>query len=1222
MSQVVGELKARWAAFKDTIIWKAIVQQRGWVAAYMFVGLMLGGSVLGVIDTLRKIFDNAIVDRKVPLDPLVGLLVFYAVSQSGWGLATRMVGSRLAYQLEYSVRSWLYQRLQAIDPRSLDGLATGQMMTRAMTDLGFLMAIILVLPAVAPLLIFGMAILVIMLIWSWPLTLLTLGALPVNYFIVRRIVRRLWGLSWVALNRRAEVSVAIDEPVRGVRVVKTFGREEFERGRVRAAATGAFAVAMTRVRLLAKYGIPLKSTPIVFSAGLVFLGGRIAAGGHLTVGRFVIFLGLSLVFTVTAASFDEIVSAWQFAKTGAGRIFEMVALARPESSEPGAELAPPSTGLVLSDVGLAVPGAPRLSGVSVTVGHGELVAVTGPPGSGTSAVARLAAGELEPAEGAVLLDGTLVGAVDRRLLRQEVRLLLEDPFLFGRSVRENLLMGAPPGHPDVGEDQLHAALWAAGADEVVAELPGGLEETLGDRGMTLSGGQRQRLALARALVVPPRMLVLDEALSAVNPSFEVDILRRVREHAPGTGILCISRRDGPLMLADRIVELPDATSPSVATAPDPLAVLFSAPRGDLAAAVSELPPDLERPPVSEEAGTASDAAPTVMRTLEPLLGKVVQATLALFVVTLVLILPEALLKFAVDGVRHHSHHASDWVAVSFIPIAAGLAVANYFLRIFIVRVNESVLYVLRRRTFQRLSRLGIDYYDRNLPGEVASRVVYDLDRVAEFVDNGVYRVSTMLALLFVTLAVVFVWSRPVFFTVLPFVPVMLVLTAVQVPIADRAYRRARDTLGAVIARLHEDYSGRYVIAGYGGEQRASDDFMAIAWELRQARRWSTSVTNVYLSVIELGTGLVLAAVVARAGHLALAGALSVGSMVALHVLVRAALEPIPALSDVLQNYLVARASFRTLADPFRAPILPVERPTARPCVELAGAVDVDGINFAYPGTGRRVLHDISLSVAAGEVLAVVGPTGAGKSSVAKLLARVYDPDEGAVRVDGTDVRDLELTSYRRRLGVVPQDAFCFRGTVASNVAFGRPEATTEQVAEAVRAVGGDDALGTLPQGLDSVVEEEGRNLTPVQRQLVALARAWLVEPDVLVLDEATSNLSPALEAEVLDAVTSLGRTTIVITHRLSVAARADRVVVIEGGRIVEVGEHARLLEAGGRYSHLWVHGADGALAGVGAAGRGAAANGRRRRRPTVDGASSVVRSGQPPRQVRRPTRRS
>jgi len=289
-------------------------------------------------------------------------------------------------------------------------------------------------------------------------------------------------------------------------------------------------------------------------------------------------------------------------------------------------------------------------------------------------------------------------------------------------------------------------------------------------------------------------------------------------------------------------------------------------------------------------------------------------------------------------------------------------------------------------------------------------------------------------------------------------------------------------------------------------------------------------------------------------------------------------------------------------------------------VELSGAVELDEVDFAYPGTGREVLHGVSLAVAAGEVVAVVGPTGAGKTSVAKLLARVYDPDAGSVSVDGTDVRDLELTSYRRRLGVVPQDAFCFRGTVASNIAFGRPEATREQVEDAVRSVGGGDALRTLPQGLDSPVEEEGRNLTPVQRQLVALARAWLVGPDVLVLDEATSNLSPAREAEVLDAVTSLGRTTIVMTHRLSVAARADRVVVIEGGRVVEVGEHDHLLEAGGRYSHLWVHGADGALAGQGAAGRGtgARAGGRRRRPAAVAGANgAVARSSRAPRPARR-----
>jgi ATP-binding cassette subfamily B protein len=216
-----------------------------------------------------------------------------------------------------------------------------------------------------------------------------------------------------------------------------------------------------------------------------------------------------------------------------------------------------------------------------------------------------------------------------------------------------------------------------------------------------------------------------------------------------------------------------------------------------------------------------------------------------------------------------------------------------------------------------------------------------------------------------------------------------------------------------------------------------------------------------------------------------------------------------------------------------------------------------------------VVHDLSFSVEPGRVVAVVGYTGAGKSSVAKLLGRIYDPDGGRVVVDGFDLRDLDLTSYRRRLGIVPQDAFLFRGTVRSNIAYGRPSATLEEVRGAAEGVGALDTLLELEGRFGATVEEEGRNLTAAERQLIALARMWLVEPDILVLDEATASLDSATEARVLDAVCGLGRTTLLITHRLAVAERADEVVMIADGRLVERGTHAGLLSAGGEYASLW-----------------------------------------------------
>ena len=313
-------------------------------------------------------------------------------------------------------------------------------------------------------------------------------------------------------------------------------------------------------------------------------------------------------------------------------------------------------------------------------------------------------------------------------------------------------------------------------------------------------------------------------------------------------------------------------------------------------------------------------------------------------------------------------------------------------------------------------------------------------------------------------------------------------------------------------------------------------------------------------------------------HQAINDAATIGSVVFLQLLLTQALAPVPALSGILQTYLNARASLGELGQPFAAPINPVERPDARPCPELRGELELRGVNFCYPGTDKSVLRDVDLHIAVGEVVALVGPTGAGKSTLAKVIARLYDPDTGTASVDGIDLREIDLRSYRARLGVVPQDAFCFSGTVAGNITYGRPDASPDAVAKAIEDCGGAALLTMIPDGLETEVTEEGANLPPLARQWIALARMWLVEPDVLVLDEATSGLPADDEQRVMDALRQTGRTSVVVTHRLEVARRADRIAVVNNGVISEHGTHAELLAAGGLYTAMCAHGkeADGA----------------------------------------------
>lgn len=1176
--------------FRRSVLWWLLWhRQKRWLIASLVLSFLATGISIIVAQITATIFDKAIEARTEDLDRLVIGLVLFAALDFIVLWVNLQVSARLEYQIEFDLRNRLYHQLQRAAPRDLDAVATGQMVTRSLSDLELLQLLLQVIP----LLVAGVPILLGYAVYlsfvNVPLTLLVVSLFAINGYLVNRIRPRLWGLAFLGLNQRAEVTTAIDEPVRGIRVVKAFGAEARERARVKEAAAKAYEFVLTRVRLEARFDLLLRAAPVIVRAGLLLFGARLVVGGSISLGKFVIFYTFLVEGTYIAQYLDELVSLWQLAKTGAGRITQLLAVAPGEVDRGFTPLPEGSTGLELHRVGVGFGETTALADLDLSVRPGAMTVLTGGPGSGKSTVAALAAGLLSASEGDVRLDGVDVRSIDPVDMHKAVHLVSEEPFLFARSVRENLTIGALAGamdpHVRIDDDVLRAALAAAGAAEVVDELPGGLDEPLGDRGMTLSGGQRQRLALARALVAPPRVLVLDDALSAVNPAREVEILRSIRAHAPDTAILCITRRPGPKTLADDVVELPPAGShPRSVAAPGEVEAPEVAVFAELAKAAPYDPRLLsiiqsihlsgDVPEFPEEAATRADEAPALGNMLRPQRKRIVQAVASLLLLTTVGLTPEFVFGEAADYVREGNTDATDKLALGLFLVAFVVGAGNYLFRITSAKVNQGVLYGLRRRVFERLSHLGVEYYDRELPGQVSAKVVHDIDRISRFLgtgfgEPGMYQLASNIALFLGSMAIITFLSAEVALVILPFALIVLLATWGQIGVADRAFAASRLRLGDVVSRLQEDFAGRYVIKAFGAERRALLDFETSARGLRSARRWAATVSNSYVAVIQLMLALAAAAIYWRAGSLALAGAVTVGTVVSLRLYLDSALRPIRLLGRLWQEYVQSRVSFRQLAQPFAVPVLPALAGDAVHCPTLSGALAFEHVSFTYPGTVRPVLHDLTFSVDAGRVVAVVGYTGAGKSSVAKLLGRIYDPTAGRVVLDGMDLRSLDLTSYRRRLGIVPQDAFLFRGTVQSNIAYGRPDATLDEVRAAAEGVGALATLLELEGRFGATVEEEGRNLTAAERQLIALARMWLVEPDILVLDEATASLDAETEARVLDAVCGLGRTTILITHRLAVAERADEVVVIDAGRLVERGRHADLLAAGGAYSSLW-----------------------------------------------------
>ena len=1152
------------SAARRSIVWKLLARQRGPVRALVLLLVLHSIVTLQIVSAVVDMVDNGIVDQAAPIGPYVTHIAKLALLGFVVGFASRQLSARIGYQLEYDLRAWLYTRVQWADLRISAQMATGQLVTRSMTDLKMVQRIVQFLPSIVTLAPATIALLLYLAYLSPPLALIASLALPLNLWLLSKFRVRLWGLSWAELNERAEVATAIDEPVRGVRVMRAFGREEHERERLGATALRTYRFSMTRVRLLARYDILLKAVPLLINALVLVAGARLIAADQLSVGVFLVTFQVAGYVIVIAQLLDELASSWQFLRTAQSRLSEVLALgSRPTEGRPAASR---FESIELRDVDVSFGGAPVFDRLSFEARPGQLVVVNGPPGSGKTTLAGLVGGLVEPTSGEVLLDGRPLGELDITAIRTMVRIVAEEPVLFSGSLRQNLDFGAAWS---VTDDEINAALYAAGADDIVAGLSDGLNTYVGDRGLTLSGGQRQRLALARALVARPRVIVLDDALSAVNPSHEMEIIRRVAEFLPETAVVAITRRPGPASMADTVVELGlhgEPASPAPAAAPE---------HTDAREVVSDLMDVVDSLEVSDEVPIVSDADCRV--DAMPRVRWVMRITLVALLTVLILLVinalagigPEILFAQATEAAVDGETSAIYGIGVAVAAVGVVFAFSGYFVRILSMKIAQSIGYLLRRRIFHRLTNLGIDFYDRELPGEVATRVVNDLDTILGFVGEKLFRFITSLGRFTVGVVVVLVLVPQLAPTIIGLVAVILALTAAQLYYGMRAFNRARDDLGRTVATFEEHFAGRSELRGCGAIDKANRRFSEDAWELRQSRRWATSIANLYSELVVFITHVGGALILLGAGNEVLAGTVAVGTALSARLVAQQALQPLSYMSSIYSELLEARVSWRRLTEPFDTPILPVERPDATEAEPLDGDLNFESVDFTYPHTTRSVLENVSFTLPAGAVTCLVGFTGAGKSSITKLLSRIYDPTAGRVLAGGVDIADYESRSYRRRLGIVPQDAFLFKGTIGSNIAYSRPDASLDEIDRAVRAIGAHEVLTALSDGYDHPVDEEARNLTAAQRQLVALARVWLGRPDILVLDEATSSLDGPLEDRVLEAIRALGVTTLTVTHRPNVAQHSDLAIVLEAGRVVEIGPPDELIGTGSAYDRLW-----------------------------------------------------